>query len=162
MDEAKPVVVAFDGSSESERALRAAATLFRGHPLLVVSVWEPGLAAVMTTPDAAGMYPGGSVFAYPDAQQIEAVDHIHHDHAGAVAEAGAAIARELGADARALPVQDSEGVADTVVAVAEEHDAIALAIGARGRGTLRSLFGSTSRRLLHESRRPVLVVRADH
>ena len=33
-------------------------------------------------------------------------------------------------------------------------------IGSRGLGGVRSLFGSTSRTLLHESDRPVLVVRA--
>ena len=41
------MVVAFDGSTESEAAMRAAAELFGAHPLVIVSVWEPGLAVAM-------------------------------------------------------------------------------------------------------------------
>ena len=48
MDE-RPVVVGFDGSDESEAAMREAAALFRDRTLVVVSVWEPGLAMAMTS-----------------------------------------------------------------------------------------------------------------
>jgi hypothetical protein len=43
----RPVVVAFDGSDEARGAVTTAAALFRGRRLLVVSVWEPGLAMAM-------------------------------------------------------------------------------------------------------------------
>ena len=152
-----PVVVAFDGSDESKAALTAAAGLFGGHTLLVVSVWESGLAMMTEyypAPEMAGYAP------LPDPEQVAAVDASQREHASAVAEAGARLARDLGATAEALAVPDSSDVPETILAIAEERGAGALVVGSRGLGSIRSqLFGSTSRRLLHESRRPVLVVR---
>jgi nucleotide-binding universal stress UspA family protein len=154
----RPVVVAFDGSPESEHAVRAAADLFAGRPLLVVSVWEPGIAmATISTPDVTG-----SAYAMPSPEQIATVDGIESQHAAATAEAGAALARELGADARPLAVADVSDIAATIDGIAETRDAAAIVVGSRGLGAVRSrLLGSVSRRLLHEARRPVVVVRSE-
>jgi nucleotide-binding universal stress UspA family protein len=159
MDEdARPVVVAFDGSAESHAAVTAAASLFRGRPLVVVSVWEPGMAmAAQPTPD-----PTGLAYPLPDPEQIAIVDRIQSEHAASRAEAGATLARGLGAEAEALAVPDGGDVAETVDAIAGQREAAAVVVGSRGLGGVKSrLLGSTSRRLLHDSRRPVLVVRAD-
>jgi nucleotide-binding universal stress UspA family protein len=52
-------------------------------------------------------------------------------------------------------------VAETLIAIAEERDAAAIVVGSRGLGAVKSrLLGSTSRKVLHDTRRPVLVVRA--
>lgn len=156
-DDARPVIVAFDGSAEARAAVLAAAGLFRDRPLLIVSVWEPGLAmAAQTYPDALGItYPA------PSAEEVATVDRLQREHAAATAEAGAQLARGLGATAEALPVPDSADVAETVAATAEQRDAAAVVVGSRGLGGVKSkLLGSTSRRLLHDSRRPLLVVRA--
>ena len=159
MDEdARPVVVAYDGSDESLAAVRAAAELFRGRTLVIVSVWEPGMAiAAQPVPDPTGLsYP------LPDPEQIEAVDRVQSDHAASNAEAGATLARSLGAEAEALAVPDGGDVAETVDAVANQREAAAVVVGSRGLGGVKSrLMGSTSRRLLHDSHRPVLVMRAD-
>ena len=77
------------------------------------------------------------------------------------ARRGATLARSLGAEAEALAVPDGADVAETVDAVAGQRDAVAVVVGSRGLGVKSRLMGSTSRRLLHDSRRPVLVVRAD-
>ena len=152
----RPVVVAFDGAEESVEAARSAARLFHDRPLLVVTVWEPGLAMAMVPTaglDASGYIP-------PTPEEIEAMDHAQHDHAKAMAEAGARIASEEGASAEALPVPDSTDVPGTILAIAEQRDAAAVVVGSRGHGRVKSLLeGSTSRRLLHDSRRPVVVVR---
>lgn len=152
----RPAVVAFDGSDASGAAVRAAATLFAGRELLIVSVWEPGLAfAVAPTPDVSG-----AVYMAPSPDEVAAIDRVQRDHAVDVAEAGAQLAREAGATAEAVAVSDELAVAETIVAIAEQRDACALVIGSRGLGGVKSLFGSTSRSLLQKTDRPVLVVRA--
>jgi spermidine synthase len=51
-------------------------------------------------------------------------------------------------------------VAETLAAAASRHDAVAIVVGSRGLGRIKArLLGSTSRRLLHDTRLPVLVVR---
>jgi nucleotide-binding universal stress UspA family protein len=153
----RPVVVAFDGSAESRAAMTAAAALFRDRPLLVVSVWEHGLAtATLTHPDAMGV-----TYPLPSVEEIATVDRIEREHAAATAEAGVQLARGAGASATALPVPDGGDVAETVGATAEQHGAAAIVVGSRGLGGVKAkLLGSTSRRLVHDSRVPVLVVRA--
>jgi nucleotide-binding universal stress UspA family protein len=151
------VVVAFDGSDESQAAVRAAATLFGERPLVVVAVWEPGLATMAFTPA-----PGDIAMSYPppDPADVAAVDQAERTRAGSLADAGARIARELGATAEALPVPDEVDVAETIAAIAEQRDAGAIVVGSRGRsGFKRRVLGSTSQGVMHHTRRPVLVVR---
>lgn len=157
-EDAHPVVVAFDGSDESQAAVRAAASLFGERLVLVVSVWEPGLAmAMMSSPDAAT----GLSYPPPTPEQVQAVDRAQHDHAASTAQSGVRLAQELGATAEALPVAESLNVAETVMSIADERDAAAVVVGSRGLGAVKSrLLGSTSRRVLHDTSRPVLVVRA--
>ena len=157
-EHAGPVVVAYDGSPESHAAIKAAATLFAGRELVVVSVWEPGLAmaGLEWNPDTTGV-------AYPmrSPEEIAMVDRIESEHATSTADAGVALARELGATARGMPVPDTLRVADAVHQVAEQEDAAVVVVGSRGLGRIKSsLLGSTSQRLLHDSKRPVLVVRS--
>jgi nucleotide-binding universal stress UspA family protein len=155
-EDTRPAVVAFDGSAPAGAALRTAATLFTGRPLLVVSVWEQGLAYALTPmSDIAGI-----AYVPPPPEEVVSIDRSQRDHAVGVAEAGAQAARELGASAEALAVADEVDIAATIVGVAHEHDACAIVIGSRGLGRVKRLFGSTSRALLEQSERPVLVVRA--
>ena len=152
----RPVVLAYDGSAEAEAALREAVALFGQRPLIVVSVWEPGLAMATMMP-AAGEPSMGYM---PDPDEVAAIDRAQSGHAGDVSEAGARLARELGATAEALSVPDSLNIAGTLIAIAEEHDARAIVVGSRGLGGIKaSVLGSTSRKLLHDTHRPVLVVR---
>ena len=94
-----PIVVAFDGSEEARGAVRAAAGLFPHRTLLVVSIWEPGLAMAATAPMPDPWAPGYGMVP-PD--QYQTVERLQQEHADATAEAGAAIARAAGAQAEAL------------------------------------------------------------
>jgi nucleotide-binding universal stress UspA family protein len=155
--DSRPVVVAYDGSPEAQAAVREAAALFGHRPLLVVAVWEPGLAAMPVGP---GPGEAGMSYLPPDPAEVAAVDRAQSDHAAAMAEAGAHLARELGATAEALSVPDEAAVAETIVAIAEERDAAAVVVGSRGLGGIKArLLGSTSRGVMHHTHRPVLVVR---
>jgi nucleotide-binding universal stress UspA family protein len=151
-----PVVVAFDGSDESSAAVTAAARLFAGRPLLIVTVWEPALAlATQSYHD-----PMTGTYVMPTPEMTATVEDAQRGHAEANADAGARLARTLGAEAEPLATPDGD-IAEAIGTLADERDAAALVVGSRGLGAVKSkLFGSTSRRLLHEARRPVLVVRA--
>jgi nucleotide-binding universal stress UspA family protein len=155
-DDVRPVVLAYDGSPEAQAALREAVALFGHRPLIVASVWEPGLAMMTMMPPA-----GEPSMGYlPDPAEVEAIDRAQSGHAESMAEAGARVARELGATAEALPIPDSANIAGTLIAIAVERDARAIVVGSRGLGGVKArVLGSTSRKLLHDTHIPVLVVR---
>jgi nucleotide-binding universal stress UspA family protein len=154
----RPAVVAYDGSDAAGAAVRTAAALLAGRPLVVVAVWEPAMAfAVSPTLD-----PSGLAYMPPRTEDVATIDRAQRDRAVGLAEAGARLARELGATAEPLAVSDEAAVADTIVAIAEQRDASVIVIGSRGVGRIKGLFGSTSRALLNHCDRPVLVVRAPH
>jgi nucleotide-binding universal stress UspA family protein len=154
-EDRQPVLVAYDGSAESQAAVEAAAELFPDRRLVVVSVWEPGLAmAMLSTTDITG-----AGYVVPTAEQMARVDGAQRDRAAGAAESGAQIARDRGVTAEALPVEDETDVVDTIAAIARRLDASAVVVGTRGLGAFKAgLFGSTSRGLLRRLERPVVVV----
>jgi nucleotide-binding universal stress UspA family protein len=153
----RPVVVAYDGSAEAQAAVREAAALFPHRSFVVVSVWEPGLAAMAMAP---GLDQVGATYRL-DPVEAAALDRAEREHASHVAEAGAELARGLGATAEALAVADVTAVAETLASIADQHDACAIVVGSRGLGRIKArLLGSTSQGLINHTRRPVLVVRA--
>lgn len=156
----RPLVIAYDGSDLGGAAVRAAAELFPGRSALVVTVWEPGMAAMMTT--NLGMGALGDTPVAADPELATELDQAEESHATVVAREGARLAGSLGLDAEAHPVADEVRVADAIIGIAEERDAGALIVGSRGAHGLRSrMLGSTSRDVLARCTRPVLVVRAN-
>jgi nucleotide-binding universal stress UspA family protein len=153
------LVVAYDGSDPAGAALRHAAELFPGSPAVVVTVWEPGLGAMVAAgagPDAAG-----ALALPPDPELVTEVNHAEAHHAAVVAREGARLARSLGLDAEPHAIPDDVDVADTIADVAAERNAAAVVIGSHGASGLRSrLLGSTSRRLLARCTCPVVVVKS--
>jgi nucleotide-binding universal stress UspA family protein len=78
-----------------------------------------------------------------------------------VLEEAAAMAAERGIVARTKLLEGD--VVDEIVAYADVVDADLIVIGSRGHGSLASAaLGSVSQGILHEARRPVLVVRGTH
>ena len=156
----QPAVVAYDGSDEAQAAVREAARLLPGRRLVVVSVWEQGLALMLMPPtDTISGVPNMT----PSPETIATTDRVQHDHAAETAAQGAEIARSLGAEAEPYPVADDVDAAETIAAEAERLDAAVIVIGSRGLGRMKSrLLGSTSQGLLRHTHRPVIVVRAPH
>ena len=92
----QPAVVAYDGSPEAQAAVREAARLLPGRRLVVVSVWEQGLALMMMPPtDSISGVPAMA----PSPETIATTDRLQHDHAAETAAQGAELARRLGAEA---------------------------------------------------------------
>lgn len=156
--EAAPILIAYDGSELSRVAVGRAAELFAGWPAVLVTVWEPGLAAVsMGEPDAVGM----STLP-PDPATVEALDRLQREHASAVAADGTDLARSLGLAAEPQAVPDEVDVADTLIDIARERDAAVVVVGSHGISGLRSrLLGRVSRKLIEHCGRPVLVIRGN-
>ena len=152
-----PVLIAYDGSDLAKAALGHAAELLPGRRAVIATVWEPGLAAAAPVgqPDSLGF---GSL--PPDPATVEAVDDAQRDRASQTAAEGAELARSLGLEAEAHPVPDELDVADTLLEIAREREAAAIAVGSHGISGLRSrLVGSVARKLIEHADRPVLVIR---
>ena len=150
----RPVLVAYDHSDEAVAALRNAVTLFPLRTLIVVSVWEPGLARAMAS--LSGVAPGS-----PSSEVIAEINRVERDLAAEAANAGASLARELGATAQPIAITDRADVAAAIAMEANRHDVCAISVGSRGLGRVAApLLGSTSQALLRHTRHPVLVVRA--
>ena len=149
------VVIAFDGSPAARRAIEEAARIFRSSHVLVVTVWEEGLA--YATPPAP--LDGMAMAPVVDPGVALEVDRSVHDQADRVSSEGAALAKSLGLEAQPLAVPDERDVARTILTVADKHQAAAIVVGSRGLSGIRArLEGSTSKALLKHASCPVLVV----
>ena len=139
----KKIVIATDGSPSAREALEF------GLELAVEQDAEP---IVVHVAPALDVLPASS-FGMPGALPHELTQHDR-----ALLEEAASFAAEEGVEAKTeLLIGDP---VDEIVAYADSIDADLIVVGSRGRGAVASaLLGSVSRGVLHEARRPVLVVR---
>ena len=151
------VIVAFDGSAAAREAIVAAAKLLRGCRILVVTVWEEGLAYTAAAAPLEGLVTAPPV----DPEIAHGVDVGLHSEAEQVARKGAEMAGSLGLEAAPLSVPDARNVAATLIDLAREQRAAAIVVGSRGLSGIRArLEGSTSKTLLADAPCPVLVTHA--
>jgi nucleotide-binding universal stress UspA family protein len=149
-----PIVIAFDGSPASRQAVTDAARLLGPRSVLVVTVWEAGLAYAMP-----GMRPDGLLATPVDPGLAREIDRDVHSQAEQIAGEGAALAQSLGLDAMPLAVPDERNVPETILGVAEDNQADAIVVGSRGLSGIRArLEGSTTTALLKHASCPVIVV----
>jgi nucleotide-binding universal stress UspA family protein len=149
-----PIVIGYDGSPASDRAVEEASTVLAARRALVVAVWEPNRAFEPIDT----LIPLAPV----DIRTAMEVDQAMYKQAQRIAEQGATRAREAGLDAEGLAVADEATVARTLLRLAEERDAPAIVVGAHGHRAVRELLlGSTTQEIVRHSRCPVLVVRGD-
>jgi nucleotide-binding universal stress UspA family protein len=150
-----PILVAYDGSPEAQFALERAAALFPGRPVIVATVWEPGLAQAVSDPAGIGA-PASPV----DLDQVAELEELMSNRAAAIAAEGAARAGEVGLQSTPVASADEGNVAETIITIADDHDAEVVVVGSRGHSGLKArLLGSTSESILRHCSRPVLVVR---
>jgi nucleotide-binding universal stress UspA family protein len=133
-----PIVVGYDGSPESKRAVQVAAeragpggTVVPVHATLATANWLPGASSYEPV-----------------------VEQTHYT------------AQILQADLDDIDVGDAElelelvegEPAEALLRIARERGAGEIIVGSRGLGRLRSLLGSTSHALLERADRPVVII----
>jgi nucleotide-binding universal stress UspA family protein len=151
------VIIAYDGSAAAREAIATAAKLLSGCHILVVTVWEPGLAYMTPTAPLEGTMMTPPV----DPELAQELDDSLKSEAEQLVREGAAAAASLGLDAEPLSIPDARDVPRTVIDLARERNAAAIVVGSRGLSGLRArLEGSTSKELLAHAPCPVLVVHA--
>ena len=142
----KKILIATDGSPSAREAIEFGLELAEEHAAEVTFVH---VVPVLDRSFADGI---GVPAAMP--HQIDELDRKPLEDA-------LALAAERDVDARAELLAGIP--ADEIVAFADTLDADLIVLGSRGRGALATaLLGSVSRSVLHEARRPVLVVRGAH
>jgi nucleotide-binding universal stress UspA family protein len=154
-----PVLIAYDGSPAAQQAIIDSAGILGSCKILVVTVWEEGLA--YEAAGAAMPADAGSIAPIVDPRVAREVDDATHEQADRVADEGVALARSHGLDAQPLALPDEADVPTTLLDLIEARNAAAVVVGSRGRRGLRArLEGSTSRALLRHAACPVVVVHA--
>lgn len=133
----KPILVAYDGSEGSRRALEQAATMANGHPVTVISVAELlpqfGRAGAMLLPEE------------DEERKRELADAMQ-------------ILKDRGVKAKA--VERRGDAAEAIVDEALQDGAELIILGTRGLSSAkRWLMGSVSTRVVHHAPCNVLVVR---
>jgi nucleotide-binding universal stress UspA family protein len=151
MKHARPILLCFDGSEHARRAVSETAALLEPRPAVVLSVWERArdLSPLDPLGDAIGRL--SEIYAELDGIGLEV--------ARRQAEEGVRLAKRLFPDVR--PRVECGPVAQTIVRVAGEEDAAAIALGARGRSGPSAMLGSVSARVARHAHRPVFVVPPD-
>jgi nucleotide-binding universal stress UspA family protein len=136
------ILIATDGSPESREAVQF------GVELAVEQHAAVTLLQVIPPTDWTQLERGALIRPIPKEIRLRS----------AFAEEAANLAGEHGIPVRSEVVAGIP--AEEIVAYADSIDADLTVVGSRGRGAVASaLLGSVSRAVLHESRRPVLVVR---
>jgi nucleotide-binding universal stress UspA family protein len=145
------ILVCYDGSADAGAAAERTAKLFPGMPVTVLTVWEPYVE--MLTQNGFGL-------AYaPPLTDVEQVDAAVEKEARATAQHGTERLRHNGIAVEPRVEPQRTSVSARILAVADEVDADAIALGTRGRGGIKSLLlGSVSHAVVQHADRPVLVV----
>jgi nucleotide-binding universal stress UspA family protein len=150
---ARPVIVAYDGSSHARAAIERAAELLRPRDAVVVCAWRPlevaAAAASIATPKSVAL------------AGARGLDAKEQRRAERLAAEGATRADAAGLTAEPRSIVFDGPAWRAIVDCASSFDAVAVVTGSRGRSTaLTALLGSTAVGVLQHAGRPVLVVTA--
>jgi nucleotide-binding universal stress UspA family protein len=144
----RPVLLCFDGSEPATAAITAAGSLFEGREALVLSVATAAKDELPFDPvsDLVGRL-SGLYSDWDDAVGTLAEHHARH---------GCALAENAGLHPR--PLTAVGRTAATILRVADQHDAAVIVLGASGHHAPGRGIGGVAARVLHEARRPVLIL----
>lgn len=144
--ETHTILIGYDGSPGALRAIETAGAMFPGRKAVVLHVWSP-VALI------ASAYGGAvSMATYDDSELRQAAMELAERGARAAAAAGLAATADAAETTYA-------GTTHDILAVADQHDAGLIVLGARGLSTFKSLvLGSVSQGVVQHAHRPVLIV----
>jgi nucleotide-binding universal stress UspA family protein len=150
-DLAGPVIIGYDGSTESREAVSQAARLLSVREAIVETVW---IAYTLVAGAGAAGAPVAVI-----TRAAERIDQEIAAHARRTAEEGARLAADEGLEARPEPVPAAGTVWRTLIHSAHDHRAAAVVVGSRGRSAMgAALLGSVSTGLVHHAPAPILIV----
>ena len=144
-----PILICYDGSADSDRAIEAASALLGPRRAVVVNI-GPLLTGSESVAALSSVVPG------------TAFEDMNTDSALEKARAGADRAREAGFNAEPR-AELAEPFWEGIVDVADEIDAAVIVIGSRGlKGIHEQFEGSVSHEVAEHAGRPVLIVPPAH
>jgi nucleotide-binding universal stress UspA family protein len=147
-----PVVLCFDGSDDAVRSIKRAGELLRDRAAVVLTVWEP---VAQWEPDDPGalISAGVTTLASDPARLDQIVEHVAQDKLAQ----GLELVRAAGFTATGRVERGTPW--PVICDVADEIDAAAIVMGARGLSRVGSmLLGRVSSAVLVHTQHPVLVV----
>jgi nucleotide-binding universal stress UspA family protein len=147
------ILICYDGSPSSKRALAKAAAVLDGEHAVILHVWSPPeryLADAFSTRDSSG-------------PSYEELTELVRKRAQEIAEEGVKLADTLGLEAEATQAESDSSVWRTILDVAERQDVDLIVAGTHGETAVEpALLGSVSNALAHHSDRAVLIVPNGH
>ena len=149
-----PVLFAYDGSDHARAAIERARGVLQAGDAVVATAWTSFEDA---SPGVLHVLPKHMI-----GEAVGTLDEANRETAEALAAEGTDLARAAGFDARPRAVRAGGPFFAALIETADELDARAIVAGSRGRSSFAAaVLGSVSTGLLHHTKRPVLVVRAD-
>ncbi|QGU08492.1 Universal stress protein family protein [Corynebacterium occultum] len=154
MSEAKQttMLIAYDGSPESRRALEYAAALLRPRRVEILTAWEPMHRQAARAVSVSGLRQAdfGSNAENEDPAYVQG---------RATCREGVTLAQSLGLEARAHMVESATAIWSAIVDAAKELRPDVIVTGTRAISGLKSLWqSSTADNVIHNSGIPVFVV----
>jgi nucleotide-binding universal stress UspA family protein len=149
-----PVLFAYDGSANARVAIEHARGVLEAGPAVVATAWTSFEEA---SPGVLHVLPKHMI-----GEAVGTLDEANRETAEALAAEGSELASVAGFDAEPRAVRAGGPFFAALLETADELDARVIVAGSRGRSSFAAtVLGSVSTGLLHHTRRPVLVVRAD-
>jgi nucleotide-binding universal stress UspA family protein len=144
-----PILLCYDGSDDAGTAIEVAASLLPGRQAVAVCFWQP----------FAQVAKRFAVSLLEVVQEASSINGREAALAQRIADAGAEIANRNGMMCEGLAVEVGKPIDEAIIAYADEIDAPAVVLGARGRSAVGSmLLGDVAHDVVQRSTRAVLVV----